>query len=183
MRPLLIGEAPARTTPNDWPPFYGQKRSGRILWELGFRVTRRGSIQDLAGRAPGNVDAVNLLDEYPGRRWPAVRARAVATEALFGVASTAEPTPASRMLAGRSHVILVGRNVARAFGALECWDFFEWFRLLPCDEPLCAIMPHPSPLNRWWNDPKHMAKARAWSTGFLSKIDPGVLLGFGELRT
>jgi hypothetical protein len=95
-RPLLIGEAPAATTPEGWPPFYGRERSAKRLWQLGFRVSR--------GLARiGNVDAINLLADYPGKKWPAKTAAEIARLHL------------KDGLYGRREVLLVGRNVATAF--------------------------------------------------------------------
>lgn len=147
MRPLLIGEAPARTTPAGWPPFYGAQRSGRILWELGFRVAR-------APDRPGNVDAINLLDEWPGRRWP----KEIARDAADRMMKTAT-------LVEREHVVLVGRNVAEAFGVTTL-DWFEW---IESESFRLTVMPHPSPLNRWWNDERNRIRARNWTTQLLSR--------------
>jgi uracil-DNA glycosylase len=146
VRPLLIGEAPGRSTPPGWPAFFGRDRSARVLWQLGFRVSR-------AADRPGNVDAMNLIDFYPGAKWPTEHARTCAHGLMHS-------------LQARSRVVLVGRQVARAFGALESWDWFEWFWLHADHEertgPRFAIMPHPSGLNRWWNDPRHMRQARTF---------------------
>lgn len=150
-RPLLIGEAPARTTPPGWPPFYGRQRSAKRLWEMGLRVTRSSA------SGVGNVDAVNLIDEYPGPRWPAARARDVGRDLLFGTPTLTQPQVWSR-----THVLLVGRNVADAFGALTSWDWFEWFKFRDDRQTEFAIVPHPSGLNRWWNEPKNAARARAF---------------------
>ena len=157
MRPLLIGEAPARTTPVDWPSFYGRERSGRMLWDLGFRVARHPE-------GVGNVDSINLLNEWPGRRWPAARAHDVAMSMK----------PALRKL---DDVVLVGRNVANAFGALS-WDWFEWFYLGEHgDGPRFAAMPHPSGLNRWWNSEVNRQRARIWAVDLVSRTS-NVVRGF-----
>jgi len=148
VRPLLIGEAPAATTPAGWPPFYGRERSAGRLWDLGFRVTRRCTVAGTVDAGPGNCDAINLIPEFPGSRWPLAQARELALGLRFG-----------GQLKHRTCVILVGRKVARAFGVLESRDWFEWFSLdLPAQR--FAVMPHPSGLNHWWNKPAHVEQAR-----------------------
>lgn len=86
------------------------------------------------------MDAVLWLNlwEYPGAR-PERYVRLVE--------ESADPTDA---------IILLGRRVQRAFG-------------LEQQEPLTTIvrgsgttilcLPHPSGLNRWWNDPAHVVEA------------------------
>lgn len=144
-RPLLIGEAPARTTPKDFPPFFGRERSAARLWEIGLRVSRE------AGR-PGNVDAINLIPEWPGAKWPVDVARGCARQLVFG-----------KKLAGRKRVVLVGRRVARAFGIDDDREWFKWFYLKTGDVMLFATMPHPSGLNRWWNEPGNLDSAKLFA--------------------
>lgn len=176
-RPLLIGEAPGRSTPPAFPAFFGRERSARRLWDLGFRVSR-------AYDRPGNVDAINLLSVYPGPKWPTEQAKKVATEVIHGRwersrdgdGKGAPDWQTSRLytvagFANRAHVVLVGRNVTRAFGALESWDWLEWVHLRAWDEkyggPRVSIMPHPSGLSRWWNDAKNVARAQRWADDLL----------------
>jgi uracil-DNA glycosylase len=157
MRPLLIGEAPAATTPQGWPAFYGRERSAKRLWELGFRVSRSYD------SPTGNVDATNLLEEYPGRHWPLNEAKVHARFVLFEDDS----------IWRRPRVILVGRNVADAFGALQSWGWFEWFRFRGDRETEFALMPHPSGLNRWWNETENVKRARAFVEKLLGRQGRG----------
>jgi len=52
-------------------------------------------------------------------------------------------------------VVFFGRKPAKAFGLYH--EFLKWF-----EGPAftAAIVPHPSGLNRWWNDPKNKKKAK-----------------------
>jgi uracil-DNA glycosylase len=92
---LFVGQAPSRDTEGG-PPFSG--RSGRRL----------ASLCGLAhSDLPKMFDLANLLDRWPGKAgkgdaFPLEEARAGA---------------ARLDLSGRPLVVLVGRNVARAFGA------------------------------------------------------------------
>jgi hypothetical protein len=100
-------------------------------------------------------ELVNLLKRYPGRQGKGDKfnlkyASRVAKEMMY-----------SNRLADRQ-VILLGKNLAKAFGLqadyLE-WNYFGW-----CDRDgktqnmHVVIVPHPSGINRWWNDPKNAAK-------------------------
>lgn len=124
MKPLLVGEAPARGT-EGLPPFSG--RSGAFLARVaGFDVAAR-------------FECVNLLDRWPGPQgkgsaFPLAEARAAALELDVG---------------GRT-VILAGWRVAHAWpdraprAYLVAVDGAH-------GGPL-AVLPHPSGVCRWWND-------------------------------
>lgn len=66
----------------------------------------------------------------------------------------------SETLRGR-RVVLLGANVSRAFGV----SFRKLSEVVlswhPVGEGLAAaVVPHPSGLNRWWNDPDNRVRAR-----------------------
>lgn len=96
-------------------------------------------------------DRVNLLYKFHGRtgrddRFPRGLARVAA--------SSIRP-----LLAGRD-VVLIGRNVAMAFG-LEDMNWHEWVEVevrkpLPKSQPVytarMAVVPHPSGRNHWYNN-------------------------------
>lgn len=127
-RPLLIGEAS-----NDplGRPFRG--RSGAFLASLlGLTVERFHEA----------FECVNLLSTWPGRligskghMFPFVEARTAA---------------ASMTLADR-HVVLAGKRVASAFGLRRAKFLAD--ASLGMGEVRCVVVPHPSGIVRWWNDP------------------------------
>ena len=96
---------------------------------------------------------MNLLDEWPGPSFPQHRAREAAREMYID-------------LTGGRRVIFLGLQVSAAFGVIM--PILEWKRvtfwvergvvMATPAEPWrsnaveCAIVPHPSGLNRWWND-------------------------------
>jgi len=65
-------------------------------------------------------------------------------------------------------LLLLGVKVCSAFG-IEKPEWLEWYRS-PLWGPMIAV-PHPSGLNRWWNDAEH----RRAATELLSAIAIGLL--------
>lgn len=55
-------------------------------------------------------------------------------------------------------IVILGRNVAKAMGCPKR-EYLEWFDY-GSDMPQVAVMPHPSGLNRWWNDPRNTETAK-----------------------
>lgn len=132
-KPLLVGEAPSRTSDPD-RPFSG--RSGDRL-------------RDLLGAPLEDVFRVrNLLDTWPGpgngkgSGWDADAARERALE-VFDEIERGVPT------------VFVGRRVARAFG--HPYDYLD---VVGVAYPM-VVVPHPSGVNRWWNDAANEARAKA----------------------
>lgn len=68
---------------------------------------------------------------------------------------------AQDLRASGGHLILLGRRVAGAFGVEA--DYLAVVRDHPC---VFYLLPHPSGLNRWWNDERNCDAARA----FLSRL-------------
>lgn len=110
---------------------------------------------ELAGLSPPEYlrtfDRTNLLHTFPGRwkrddRWP-VRDAAIAAAAM-------------RPLLGGRRVVLVGRNVATAFG-YEDMDFHEWFEDSQWSFEV-AVVPHTSGRNHWYRKPGNEERARAF---------------------
>lgn len=141
MRPLLVGQAPGRTSRPDRPLIGG--RAGALLIEL-------SSVGGLKGYVRA-FDRRNVLDAWPGRNgakgdlFPLVDARA----------SVAAMIPD---LGGR-RVIMLGRAVSSAFD-LRYLSWFEWH-----DDPRgfrVAPFPHPSPVNKFWNSPTNRDRGRVF---------------------
>lgn len=138
-RVAIVGEAPSRTSE---APF--DARSGRRIAEL-------------AGVPLDAFALYNVLDEWPGTagkgsRFPPLRdARPAAADLL-------------PLLDGHARVVVAGKRAAAALGFRE--RYLVW-----TDGPAggrWAILPHPSGVNRWWNDPANLDAARR----FLSKLRP-----------
>jgi len=132
---ILIGQAPGR---NGDPSRPLEGRNGRRLAKL-------------AGIAEDEyleiTDRMNLLDRWPGKKgkgdeWPVAEAEASANEMLPN-------------LSGR-RVLLVGRNVAKAFGFGDL-PWLEWRKLEGME---VAVIPHPSGIVLWWNDKENRQAAK-----------------------
>ncbi len=132
LKPLLVGQAPSSETRGK-PAFAG--RSGaRLARLLGMPVASA-------------LEPINLLKRFPGK--------ADAKGDLFPIERARRAARRTRLGAGRT-VLLAGGNVARAFGVTR-FELFAWFEL--CGT-LVAVVPHPSGISHWWNDPSNVRRAR-----------------------
>jgi uracil-DNA glycosylase len=133
VKPLLIGQAPSRITDGKLP-FSG--RSGLFLARLlGIEHEQLSELFELR----------NLIARWPGKDGKGD---------LFPLAVArleADAVP----IAGRT-VVLAGTQVATAFGVAKL-DRLVWHRLRGAK---IGIIPHPSGLNRWWNEPENRDAAR-----------------------
>lgn len=135
MKILFIGQAPSRDS-DPLRPFSG--RCGKFLAEL-LDTTQEDMLEQ--------HDFLNVLDEWPGKgvggdRFPI----------LVAMAAARRKVP---QLRGRT-VVLLGANVARAFGAKN-FQYLQFYRLLNPEnyadvlsQKMCVV-PHPSGINRWYN--------------------------------
>ena len=89
-------------------------------------------------------DFVNLLDSYPGRS-----ASGVGDAFDFKAARAAA---SGIPLVSRPVVLLLGSNVARAFGLPN--NVLQW-------QGNILVLPHPSGINHFWNEPAAVALASA----------------------
>lgn len=136
---LVVGESPA--------PRGDRAVTGRRFAELAG-VERRED-------AP--VDWTNLLG-YDGRDGRGSRFR---VDLARTAAAELEPT-----LSGYRTVLLLGRRVERAF---SFWPRpSPYFDLRAAAGTLVAVFPHPSGVNRYWNDPAAVERARSFLWRVLS---------------
>lgn len=138
---LLVGQAPSQDS-DPAQPFSG--RSGAHLIDLSG--LRRDEFW-------ARVDAINLLDRWPGKRGPKgdhfnlVEARASAARQMNAFDDAGF---------GYDYYVLCGRKVAAAFG-LDHLDFFALYGI-----PYFVVIPHPSGANYLWNRAIVQARARAF---------------------
>lgn len=159
-RIILIGQAPGPTGPPPGRPLVGG-RSGTFMQSLTGCQTLKDYIK--------HFETMNVLDWYPGRapggkgdRFPMTEARVAARDKL-------------PQLLGRK-VVFCGSGVAEAFDAVEPIAPFTWMmRLHAAASFQWAMVPHPSPVNRFWNDPANVARAKQFFDLLLGRATLGSL--------
>lgn len=137
MRVTIIGQAP------------GKKKTGMRAFEgtCGDRLARVAGL-DGHEELHRKASVINLLDRWPGKAgkgdaFPMRKAKKAAKNLeLDGV------------------VLFAGKGVAQAFGHVGL--YFEWGTIGPAK---IATIPHPSGVNRWWNDPANVARASEFLRG------------------
>lgn len=147
MKLVIVGEAPAR-------------RSGRRPFD-GLSGDRLAKYMGLGDRDEllSRTECVNVLRRHPGpdgdkgSAFPPEQAQRGARRLLS-------------LLRGRT-VLLASKRVARAFGVrvdyLRWQDHPEGFRV--------AVIPHPSGVNRWWNEHENRRRFRRFARRTLRRTD------------
>lgn len=136
---LIIGQGPSKSGEGR-PPLEGQFGSGKKLAELSGVTIEK--MHELA-------DCVNLLDSWHGSNGKGDH---------FPMKLAREKAPAVQKLwQNYERVVLLGSNVAEAFRFES--EPLTWQKMEDCS---VAIMPHPSGVNRWWNDEQNKADAAAF---------------------
>lgn len=149
-----MGQAPSKET-DGLPPFTG--KCGKFLAEM-LGLTQEEMLQ--------RHDFINVLDAWPGKgvggdKFPMAQAQTAAREKL-------------NLLRDKPVVILLGNNVARAFGA-KSFTYLSWYEIRNPDKmsdvvvPRMAVVPHPSGVNRYWNNPNNRATVRKFFDYLISQ--------------
>lgn len=146
---LIVGEAPGKNWDGKGPAFSG--RSGKFLAKLA----------GLEGVISDHFPTVNLLKDNPGdvgKSFDMVRARVEAQKIL-------RRNPGVML-------ILAGKRTASAFGLFPTHTRYFMNGKLYCSLGQnrvrihhYIVIPHPSGLNRVWNDPKVVRKAKKFLGG------------------
>ena len=130
---LIIGQAPAlkddRTSP----------LSGRT----GHRLA---TLMDMdMEEFLTTFDRANLFNKFPGKAESGGGDAFPLRQATTNAFKLMQDNPPDNYRA----VILLGKNVAKAFN-IQKPEFFEWGG--STHRPPTVVIPHPSGLNRWWNE-------------------------------
>lgn len=138
-RLVLVGEAPSRT--QDFTRAVESRLTKRLAAMADVELS-----EFLAG-----TERRNVLQDWPGPQgkggaFPMYRARREAQDMRM-------------VLLGR-RVVLLGSRVATAFG-LARLGVLRW-HVIGHDGAGYAVLPHPSGVNRWYNNPDNMEAARAF---------------------
>lgn len=152
---LIIGQAPAQ---HDDPSMPITGRTGRRLADLmGIPFE-----QYLC-----TFDRANLLDRWPGKHGPGDAFPKV--EALSGGVSLWNRYLYD-MNCTYDWVLLLGRSVERIMFRRPPGPWLKWELILPQAMNM-AVIPHPSGVNRWWNDASNVEAARQFLTEWRENID------------
>lgn len=153
---LIIGQAPAKDTVGKLP--FSGKSGPKFADLLGVE---HSSLWDA-------FDVVNLIEYFPGSS---------ERGDVFPMAEARRRVVVIRTGGLPERVVLVGKNVARAFGLHKpmptpfgpyrhVLKFFEWYDD-PDDErtddqypPRFCVVPHPSGVSHFWNDPANVRTAK-----------------------
>lgn len=146
MVPLIVGQAPSRGKLG--PALGVRSRSGRRLAEL-------LGVED-ASRA---FETVNAASRWTGKQGKGDRF-APSEEDLIAVRG--------RMLPGRK-VLVLGRAAAKALGVGRA----RYLDITRAFQAEVMVVPHPSGVNRWWNDPRNVERAKAAVRGWLGEVSRG----------
>jgi uracil-DNA glycosylase len=130
---LLVGEAPAR-----------QRNRRALDGGSGDRLAAMAGMEDRAELLRA-FDAVNLLGRWPGAKgkgthWDPARARRAAARAPL-----------------RGVCVLLGSRVAHAYGLGDVGPF----QLVKLPRALAVVVPHPSGVNRLYNEAENREQAGA----------------------
>jgi uracil-DNA glycosylase len=154
VKPIIIGQAPARGNEGK-PPFAG--RSGARLAQL----SGVGSSGDIL---PQHFELYNLIEYYPGKK-----GKGDEFDLAEGMAAAKLLKTELFKRYSRTPILLMGRKVRRCMGVNGNWDYLSWFDFGP---HIACVFPHPSGVNRWWNDPKNTEAARLEIRGALEYVPP-----------
>lgn len=142
MKPLIIGEAPSKNEVTERP--------------IEGRVGRR--LAACAGLSFGDFlyhfERVNLLHE---------RQETIGKGFTFDtVAARIEADRLRSTFVPDQVVLLLGGRVAEAFGIHD-----EYFTKHILNKAHAYLVPHPSGVNRWWNEAANVEKANAFMRGII----------------
>jgi uracil-DNA glycosylase len=138
---IIVGQAPGRR---------GDPRQ-TLKGKVGRRLARTFGVSE--EQYTLCTELHNVLECWPGKHGKGDRfPMAAAREAARNLKPTLEG----------NRVLLLGRAVAAAFGVRV--GYLTWIHLGAC---LVAVLPHPSGINRWWNEPKNRRAAERFLRGLV----------------
>lgn len=156
MRILVIGQAPSRTS--------GSRAFDGLS---GDRLARHMGLCDRESLL-NTLTCVNLLATYPGTgkgkgdAFPTHKARRSACDLLHSLANENDV-----------RLLFAGHAVATACGVRR--PYLEWV-MHPIGHE-CAVIPHPSGINRWWNDEENRRRFLHFMRPLLGRCLHGSSLG------
>lgn len=134
MKPLIIGEAPSKNEEVPQP--------------IAGRVGRR--LADCAG-----MTLEDFLTHFQRTNLLQVRQDTALGFEFDHAQASLNAMQIRGSFRGGLIVLLLGHRVARAFGLTHA-DYFVQYDI---DHAEVRVLPHPSAVNRWWNDPENYKQA------------------------
>jgi uracil-DNA glycosylase len=147
-KPLIVGEAPSRSGDPDTPV------EGRI----GTVLARYAGLDMVTFME--TFDRMNVFDAWPGEQGKG--------SAFDAGAAKAEALKLHRHLTPGRVVLLLGKRVARAFCVAP-----DYFVEQPLGPARAYVLPHPSGVNYWHNDPRHRVQMKAFMTQLVGELAAG----------
>jgi hypothetical protein len=135
MKPLLIGQAPSRKG-DPAKPLSRDPLASRLAHLCG--LTKEEYLDAF--------ERVNILDAWPGK---------CGKGDAFPLAETRRNAALITADIRNERVVLLGKSVARSFGIKA--NVLKWFRF---GAGRAIVLPHPSGVNRWYNDENNVIAAR-----------------------
>lgn len=146
-RIIMIGEAPGRFHKPGAAPLSGYARKLETLASL-----EEGSFARF-------FTTTNLLSYYPGE--------GAGKGSAFPQEEAKKAAEACLVLFRHRKVLLAGKRVARAFGL--SLPYFKWIDFA---EGRTAVIPHPSGVNRWYNERRNREKMGRFIFGLCQRRKP-----------
>lgn len=151
MTPLvLVGQAPGKQ--KRYEPRYALypvpkgSAGDRLRDMMGLKISHYVALRRM-----------NLLDYYPGPRFPERAGRAAAGRLLPELPGT--------------RVLMMGQAVAKCFGFVCCQPLVWYDGDYGGDSFAFAVVPHPSGRNRWYNDRTNREAARRFLRGLGEEVE------------
>lgn len=146
MKPLIVGEAPGKNGDATKP----------IEGRIGARLAACCGLT--LDEFLSTFDRINLLNEQP-------QDSGKGTD--FNVRAAAKTARViEKTFVGRPFVLLLGKRAGSAFGLVKP----EYFARVVMSGAAVFVVPHPSGINRWWNELNHELEM----TAFMRKMMQGI---------
>jgi uracil-DNA glycosylase len=147
MKPLMIGQAPAR----------GRDEAPAFTSASGARLAKLAGVGDTGADLQEYFETRNLQSRYGGKAASGKGDKFDLAAAKLQAAQIVEELNEED---NDRVVLLMGRGVAKAFGVDKHPYLIPWVWL----HHTFIVFPHPSGVNRWWNEEWNVAAARRMLT-------------------
>jgi len=142
---LFIGQAPHRTHDPGYRPLIDGQCGERLANLIGVDLEQYARM----------IDTMNIFDRWTGSS---------AKGDVFPLQEARERAIHIWTEIKYEKIVFVGKNVAKAFGFARL-DYFETIEI---DGRIACVIPHPSGINRFWNDKENVEKAKNFLRRFIS---------------